>query len=453
MKLLSSRLARLLVVISSALFLPPALADECAYRMLVSGYYSNVHIYDACTGAFLRMLDTTSGRIAGPQAVKRGPDNLLWVVSEEAGKILRYRPDTFEYVDTFAQLPPNWGATGIAFIGDDDVYISSYSTSAVRKYSLASKLVVGEFPAATATLKGPDNGMMAGPDGQLYIPGYDTSNIVRFDPGSRSYATWVAPAANGIRKSRGLLLSADGSAMYLTSERSGHVLRYRFPSGQFDKTIASGLDTPTGIAWHPDGSLLIAIGGQGTASVVKLDPETGAIRGTLVSNSSGGLSAPTYIAVLSAGGSVTTPDAATIGSQYWVTGLATMSGNRLDIDNVYASLGTSFGATFNPAEVRVLPWGKIRMQFISCTEADFSWESTGAGTANFGNGSYRMIRILRNQATAECERTGVATAPNKLWLAGSWYGGESRSGEGLMLDTDAAGMVFLTWFTHRPRTP
>ncbi len=35
----------------------PAAAQECSHRLFVSGYFSNnVHVYDACTGEFQRVL-------------------------------------------------------------------------------------------------------------------------------------------------------------------------------------------------------------------------------------------------------------------------------------------------------------------------------------------------------------------------------------------------------------
>lgn len=426
---------------------PSVAAADCGYRLLVSGYYSNVHIYDACTGAFLRRLDTGAGRIAGPQAVKIGPDGLIWVVSEEAGKILRYRADTYDYVDTFAQLPDRWGATGIAFGTEGDVYLTSYTTSVLRRYSIATGERIGADLSAGAMLRGPDNGFLAGPDGKLYIPGYDTSNIVRYDPSNGTFTQYVAPGANGINKTRGLLVSPDGTKLYVSSERSGRILRYVLATGAFDREIKSGLGIVTGLAWHPDGSLLAAVGNETNGEVIKLDPETGAMTGSLVQPLAGGLSGPTYVAVIPA---PTTPDVATIGSQYWITGLATLAGNVLDIPDAYTTLGTHFGAGFNPADVRRLPWGRLKLAFTSCTEAMFSWESSAAGSAGFGNGGYRVQRILRNEATTACEAAGFGAAPNKLWVAGAWYGGEGRSGEGLMLDVTAEGMVFVAWFTHRP---
>src|SRR5689334_6585559 len=76
----------------------------CPSRLLVSGFFTTVHVYDACTGAYLRDLDDHA-RLAGAQAIRIGPDGLICVVSEETSSIHRYRPDTLAYVDRFAATP------------------------------------------------------------------------------------------------------------------------------------------------------------------------------------------------------------------------------------------------------------------------------------------------------------------------------------------------------------
>mgnify|MGYP000092970070 CR=1 FL=1 len=34
---------------------------------------------------------------------------------------------------------------------------------------------------------------------------------------------------------------------------------------------------------------------------------------------------------------------------------------------------------------------------------------------------------------------------------GSWYGGDARNGEGILIDKTADGRAFVAWFTYRPR--
>src|SRR5687768_11510361 len=88
----------LVVLLTLPGFAGDARGQACASRLFVSGYFSTVHVYDACTGAYLRDLDTPT-RIRGAQAVRLGPDGLIYVVSELSQQILRYRNDSLAFVD------------------------------------------------------------------------------------------------------------------------------------------------------------------------------------------------------------------------------------------------------------------------------------------------------------------------------------------------------------------
>jgi hypothetical protein len=52
-------------LVSTALLLAAGAANaqsDCSHYALVSGYFSNnVHVYDGCSGAFLRLLDPQAG--------------------------------------------------------------------------------------------------------------------------------------------------------------------------------------------------------------------------------------------------------------------------------------------------------------------------------------------------------------------------------------------------------
>ena len=427
--------AMLLVCLFGAL---PALAQEsCGSRLFVSGYYSNVHVFDACTGGYLRNLDNSS-RIAGAQAVRLGPDGYLYVVSEETSSILRYRNDTLDFVDTFvvAQVAP----TGIAFDAQGRLYVAGYRSQSVLRYDRQGKFIDTVMPASAAGISGPDNGMSFGPDGLLYVPGYDSSSVVRVDTGSAQASVAIPARASGLFHTRGILPSRDGQSLFITGEGSGQVLRYRIASGEVTE-LARGLAKPTGIAYGTDGNLLVVDG----TSVVRIDPATGAVLGTLVAPGSGGVSGPTYLAVI---GKATTANPAVLGSQYWVVAETVMAGNVLDFTAAYSAVGTGFGDRMIPAEVQRTHWGTIRIEFHSCTRATLTWTSSGPGSGGFGNGGYPLERFYASEMTTRCEQQGFAAA-EKSWVNGLWWGGIGRSGEGFFLDRRSDGYVFLGWFTYR----
>lgn len=266
-------------------------SPACPSRLYLSGYYSTVHVYDACTGVYLRDLDT-SARIKGAQAVKLGPDGLLYVVSEMSQQILRYRNDTLAFVDVFATLP-GLDPTGFAFGANGDVYVAAFKTSEVRRLSAAGAPIDTPVPARASGLDGPDNGITFGPDGNLYIPGYYSNNVIRYDPRTGAVSVAVARNAQGLGHTRGLLADRNGGGIYITGEGSNQLLRLDLATGAV-VVLNNKLNQPTGIDYAPDGDLLVLEGD----TVRKLDPVTGVSKGVIVPSGSGGAAFGTYLAVI-----------------------------------------------------------------------------------------------------------------------------------------------------------
>lgn len=413
----------------------------CTHRLLVSGYFSNnVHVYDACTGAFLRLLDSAN-RLAGPQAIRVGPDGLLYVVAEQGLAIHKYRPDTLDYAGLFANTPP-MGPLSIDFAPDGTAYVAGYDSNDVKKFDSKGTLIGAAFPAGASGINGPEIGSMFGPDGNLYVPGYNSNNVIRFDPRTGATSVAIPSRQGGIVRPRGLLLSADREHLFLVTEQSGQVMKWRVSTGTLTE-LARGFPVATQAAYAPDGNLLVAT----RDSVVKIDPTTGARISTLVAEGAGGLAGSTFIAVVPI--AATGPDRSQIGSQYWIVGDAPINGRVLDLPNVYASTGTGFGDALKFSELTVKRWGSVRIEWLSCTRARFSWRSTGANTANFGDGEYEVTRLFSNENDARCTAAGIDAA-DKSWLVGNWWGGDARAGEGIFLDRRQDGTMFFAWFTHRP---
>jgi DNA-binding beta-propeller fold protein YncE len=431
------RFAALLLAAAS-----PALAqDECGARLFVSGFNSTVHVFDACTGQYLRNLDTPE-RLAGAMAVRLGPDGLLYAVAESTGFIHKYRNDTLEYAGVFAQVG-GIGATGLAFDAAGIAYVAGYSSDDVKRYDRGGAALGPAFPARSSGLNGPDNGLTFGPDGNLYVPSYDTSSVVRWDPRTGLTSVAVAARTAGLLSTRGLLPARDGTHMFITSEGSGTVLRWNLASGAV-AVFASGLNRPTGIDYAPDGALLVSSGD----AVLKLDAATGARLATFVESGAGGIAAQVFVAVI-AKPAAAAIDTAQVGTQYWVVGDGAFSGRVLELSSVLSATGTGFGANLRFAELSAKRWGTVRMELVSCTQARFSWDSTGAGSAGFGSGGYDVVRYFENEGTERCRAQGL-DHPDRSWVNGQWWGGSTRSGEGWFVDRGADGRAFFAWFTHRP---
>ena len=59
------------------------------------------------------------------------------------------------------------------------------------------------------------------------------------------------------------------------------------------------------------------------------------------------------------------------------------------------------------------------------------------------------VPAVRTGYTTACESAGFAAAGDDF-VNGSWWGGESRNGEGLFVTRAPDGLVAVAFFTHRP---
>jgi streptogramin lyase len=431
---------------AAALVLTPDVAAQTACApLLVSGYFSTVHVYDACTGASRGTLEGAD--LSGPQAIRQA-GGYLYVVAEQAGAIHRFRADTLAWVDTPVRTPAGMDPTGVAIGPDGDLYVGGYSSQSVLRFDGRTGALEGTVVAAGAAgLRGPDNGLTFGPDGRLYVPGYDSSSVVRHDPATGQTTVWIASGAGGLNKTRGILFEPGGETALVSSERSQQILRYRVADGSFVGVFSRPGGNPTGMAWGSDGEILVAMESQNR--VVRINAATGAVLGDRVAPGVGGLTGATFVAVVDPRAPEGTVATDRIGSQYWIVAVGTPSGRVFEDPNALTALGTTFGTGFDAAAVRRPRWGALRIEWIDCDRARLSWRATGADSSGFGDGGYDLERFAPTAASQRCRSDGFAATGGNAYMAGTWSGGAARSGEGLMIDALADGLVFVAFFTHR----
>jgi hypothetical protein len=279
-------LALLLWVVASM-----AYGQSCSHRLLVSGYFSTVHVYDACTGAYQRDLDS-GVRLSGAQAIRLGPDGLIYVVSETTNRIHKYRADTLEYAGLFVETP-RMAPLGLAFDAEGIAYVAGFTTNNVKKFDRNGALIGDAFAPRAAGLTGPEIGTTFGPDGNLYVPGYYSNNVIRYDPRTGETVAVIPSNFMSIFQPRGLLPHRDGVSMYLSTEGSSQLFRWNLATNTLIE-LRRNLSAPTMIAYGVNGDILVTQ----NDSVDRLDPVTGATLGNLVSRGSGGLSGSTYLALI-----------------------------------------------------------------------------------------------------------------------------------------------------------
>lgn len=102
------------------------------------------------------------------------------------------------------------------------------------------------------------------------------------------------------------------------------------------------------------------------------------------------------------------------GEQAWTIGVAPRSGERLEVTENFRPLGTRFGAGFEPASVRLEPWGRFTLAFDSCDRASLQYESA---LPAFGAGTLRPVRLTRLAGSA-CVDGTPAVPRNGTWTLG-----------------------------------
>ena len=88
------------------------------------------------------------------------------------------------------------------------------------------------------------------------------------------------------------------------------------------------------------------------------------------------------------------------GNQFWtISADVLIDGSKLTANMLYPAATTGFGSSFDPAEIDLQPWGSVTLEYTSCDNLQFGFNSTVPG---FGNGSYSYTR-LTGLAGAVCD--------------------------------------------------
>ena len=262
----------------------------------VSSYNSDTVSRFDSDGNFLGNL---AGSFNGPQAIRIGPDQLVYIADEENNRIVRYNQDgTFNSVFITAGLGGLNGPTSITFAPNGDALVASFNTDSVIRYSSTGALIGTFVTPGSGALNGPDVGLTFGPDGNLYVPSFWNGRVNRYNPTTGAFIdSFITSNPGGLLTPRTLLFH-DG-LIYLTDDFGDKINRYQISTGAFLDTIVTtgsgGLTGASGMILGPQGQLLVT--SIGTNSVKQYDPNSGAYLGDWIPTSAG-LNGPTYIAAV-----------------------------------------------------------------------------------------------------------------------------------------------------------
>lgn len=263
---------------------------QCSSLLLVSSWSNNsVKIYDGCSGEYVKDLDS-SGIIQGPQKLMELPDGNLLVLSEGNNQLIEYDRETLE--TGIVRLTNELGGflnTPISAVFDDDgsLLVSSYSQNRVVRVDIETWTRTETLLSSSASIvQGLDNGM-ALRNGMLYLPGWDTDNIARFDISSGNLTEFIAKDSGGLDAPRGILF--DGDRMIVTSERSNAILVFNGTTGAFIEELIS-TSGPAGLVFDGEDHILYTSGNR-----VFRAKRDGSDIEQIVASGAGGLRGATFV--------------------------------------------------------------------------------------------------------------------------------------------------------------
>jgi hypothetical protein len=416
---------------------------DCDSLLLVSSWgRDNVKIYDGCDGSYLRDL-AEEGVLDGPQAIFQDAAGDVIVVSESNHQLVKFDQATLSVATTV--VPPGLMENPITVVKKDDqhIYLGSYSSNEIIELNTSTwQKTRTVLPAGTHKIRGIDIGMTLGPDGQLYVPGYDSDSILRVNPGSGATNQVVNGGNNGLDRPRSVLF--NGNQMLVTAWGNQAIFQYT-SNGQLQNTPVSQFPGVAGMIMDGPEHMLVTSDTLNTVRRYRLSDYSFEV---VVPNRSGGLVGATYVYRLPKNNPVTE---VTGMQQAWMIGVGLIEGNRITVDEFATTTGGRFGADFDPLEVERALWGQLELEFTGCHQASMSYASgLSHNGAAFGNGGYQLERLIMNQAGLDCEAVPFSEVTSKAFMGGTFYGGAQKDGEGFNIDFLNENQVIVTWFTYLP---
>lgn len=238
--------------------------------LLVSGYNSDtVHRIDLDDRVSLGDL----GTIPGAQSITVGPDGARYVVAEKVNQIVRIADATATpfVSDDPATADDELGGltnpTAAVFGPDGLLYVGGFGSDSVHRFDGVTGAFVDVFADASDGLDGPDAGMVFDAAGNLYVPCFEGNNIVVFDVSG----TAVRTISEGLKRPRTIHVRDDGE-LWVTAWGAGKVMRFAADGSPLPDLASTS--APSGLLVDGDTAYVTT---DQTSKVFAIDVATGAV--------------------------------------------------------------------------------------------------------------------------------------------------------------------------------
>jgi outer membrane protein assembly factor BamB len=442
-KIMKNKLLMWVIIITSTFVDAQEIGNpNCDSLLLVSSWFNdNVKIYDGCDGEYIKNLDE-SGSLKGPQAIFQNTAGDVIVLSESNHRLVKFDQATLSQATTV--VAPGLINNPITMVknGENKIFIGSYSSNEIIELNTDTwQKTRTILPANNGSIRGIDIGMAQGPDGQLYIPGYNSDNVIKVNPNTGAPSQFISSGSGGLDRPRAVLFLPN--QVLITAWGNQAIYSYSL-TGQFQSEVVSGLMGVAGMTQDGPDHILVTSDALNTVRRYRLSDFSFE---TIVPIRSGELAGATFVYRLQK--SRTTVELTGL-QQAFLTGLGNIEDNELLV-NAFTTVGGAFGNDFNPTNISFVQWGSILLEFTGCHTALMSYNSdSSVNGVPFGSGSYPVERLAMNPNGQLCENEGFEQMTDSAYMNGTFYGGETRNGEGFTIDYLNTNQAIVTWFTYLP---
>ena len=223
--------------------------------------------------------------------------NELLVASFNTDSVLRFKENTAAFLQQIGSFGDGLNGPYNMRIGPDgNIYVPGYFSGNILRYDASGTFIDEFIPPGTGGLVNPYD-IAFGPDGNLYVA--STGNkIIRFDAGTGAFIdVFATTATDGLNGPIGLMFDSD-ARLYVSGYVTNNVLRYDISDGsvidEFISPGAGGGNSIEAMTIGPDGHLYIV--SFGNDAILRFDGSTGAFIDTFIDLSATGLDGPNGLA-------------------------------------------------------------------------------------------------------------------------------------------------------------
>lgn len=241
-------------------------AAQTAYEVLVNNRSGHaVQRYDENGNYLGNFIQPMSGGLGAPEDILFHPDGTVLVTGLNNAAIKRYNGKTGAYIGNFSTGYSLKAPSKMSIGPDSLVYVTQWDSvqNKVVRFVLQGNYV-DEFTQAGAP-KG--LGHVWDSQGNFYISLYGNGGdgtIHKYDPQGNDLGTFIN--SNIIQGPTNIWW--DGSDLLVTDWTVGKVLRFD-SAGQYVNTFITGMTNPEGVAFLPNGNILIGDWGQDAVHLVQ----------------------------------------------------------------------------------------------------------------------------------------------------------------------------------------